>query len=195
MATQHISNPSATAHLVTIKVDKIASPYSMSPLHISENEREEITFTPARILQPAGNDNFVKFYYNGPHDDQERYYRVTWLDDPLSENGKNSAEKTATLHAIASIGTVLVVAPRIANFSYKYQAGELKNTGNISFRMVAYGPCKKGNKSKNICHVDGPVGPGKVFSFKTIDMTDSNAHLGVWEGKQLIPVDLINANT
>lgn len=192
MVGQRVKNPSSTAHLVTVSVEAIDSPYSMKPLPVSAKNREEIRFTPERILMPAGGSNFIKFYYYGKHDDKERYYRVTWLDDPLSANGKNSGSKAATMHAKASVGTILVVQPRIAHLAYQYHSGKLLNNGNTSFRMVAYGPCKDKHAKEKVCQMNGPVAPGVAFALSNIDISSPDAHLGVWENGRLIPVELVD---
>lgn len=193
MIGQKISNPGSTAHMVTISVEEIDSPYTMKPLAVSAQNKGDIRFTPERILMPAGASNFVKFYYHGKSDDKERYYRVTWLDDPLAENGKNSNNRSATMHAVASVGTVLVVQPRIAHVAYKYNNGQLINTGNTSFRIVAYGPCRHKNTKEKLCQQSGPVAPGIAYSLSKIDLTSPDAHLGIWKKDRLIPVELVGA--
>ncbi len=52
-------------------------------------------------------------FYKGPQDNQERYYRISWTDEPVTEFEASKKEKKqgeATTSAI--IGTILVVAPR-----------------------------------------------------------------------------------
>ncbi|MGY3863302.1 EcpB family pilus assembly chaperone [Aeromonas lacus] len=190
VVSQKVSNPSSTAHLVTIKVQRIDSPYTGKVVSVPHSEVQELTFTPERILQPAGSSNFVKFYYNGPRDDKERYYKVTWVDDPLSLKNQDSDKKAASLHAVASVGTILVIKPRLSHLKYSYRKSKLINTGNVSFRMVAYGPCSNKNSKHKECHSDGPIAPGGTFEFNKINMNSKNAHLGIWENKVLVPVDI-----
>lgn len=192
MVGQKIENTSSVAHLVTVSVDEIDSPYSMKTLPVSSSGRNEIQFTPERILIPAGGSEFVKFYYHGKSDERERYYRVTWIDDPLSQNVKSSSNKSIEMHAIASVGTVLVIQPRVEHFSYKYLKGKLLNTGNSSFRMVAYGPCKSSISKQKTCQMDGPIAPGHDFNLGTINLSSHDTHLGIWRHGQLIPVELID---
>lgn len=187
---QRISNPSSTAHLVTISVEAIDSPYSMKPLPVAEQQRGEVRFTPERVLMPAGASNFVKFYYHGKSDSKERYYRVTWLDNPLSENSENSSNKAVAMHAMAAVGTVLVVQPRAAHLAYQYHGGKLINTGNTSFRMVAYGPCKDKHSKQKVCYANSPIAPHISFAFRNIDMSSNDTHIGVWEKGRLVPVDI-----
>ncbi|MFN2932490.1 hypothetical protein ACKUFL_26995, partial [Escherichia coli] len=82
-----------------------------------------------------------KVIYNGPKDDKERYYRLNWKDDPISESGITKSSKSASATTSATISTILVVAPRIENFQYKYENQKVANLGNSSFRVVASGPC------------------------------------------------------
>lgn len=188
--SQKVANPSSTAHLVTIKVQRIDSPYTGKVVSVPHAEIQDLTFTPERVLQPAGTSMFVQFHYNGPSDDKERYYKVIWVDDPLSVKYQDSDKKTASLHAVASIGTILVIKPRISRLKYTYLNGKLRNTGNVSFRMVAYGPCSKNKNKIKECHSDSPIAPGATFEFNKINMNSKNAHLGIWENKVLVPVDI-----
>lgn len=191
MIGQKVENPSSVAHLVTISVEAIDSPYTMKVLPVGSSGKSEIQFTPERILIPAGGSEFVKFYYHGAKDEKERYYRVTWIDDPLSQNIKNSSDKSIAMHAIASVGTILVVQPRVENFAYKYRSGKLLNVGNSSFRMVAYGPCKSKSSKQKSCKMNGPIAPGHEFNLGKIDLSSDDAHVGIWRHGQLIPVELI----
>ena len=81
-------------------------------------------------------------FYKGPEDDKERYYRLQWIDEPVSESAATKAGKAATATASAEIGTILVVAPRNERFNYSRQDDLIINTGNVSFRVIAYGVCK-----------------------------------------------------
>lgn len=192
MVGQKIENTSSVAHLVTVSVEAIDSPYTMKALPVSSSGRNEIQFTPERILIPAGGSEFVKFYYRGKSDERERYYRVTWIDDPLSQNVKSSSDKNIQMHAIASVGTVLVVQPRVEHFAYKYLNGKLSNTGNSSFRIVAYGPCKSKASKQKTCQMNGPIAPGHDFNLGTINLSSNDSHVGIWRHGQLIPVELID---
>lgn len=84
---------------------------------------------------------FVSFY-KGPADDVERYYRLQWIDEPVTESAETRANKMAVATASAEIGTILVVAPRKERFEYSRNGDVITNTGNVSFRVIAYGACK-----------------------------------------------------
>ena len=60
----------------------------------------------------------------------------------MSESAATKAGKAATATASAEIGTILVVAPRNERFNYSRQDDLIINTGNVSFRVIAYGVCK-----------------------------------------------------
>ncbi|GAB1117080.1 fimbria/pilus periplasmic chaperone [Shewanella algae] len=185
--SKEIANPTDTARLILISVARISSPTEGGEVISMENG--ELMLTPSRLLLPANAKNNVRFFYNGPKDDNERYYRITWTDMALSEEQGSSSNKSAIATASAMIGTILVVSPRIDRFSYKYLPdGQLKNTGNSSYRVVAYGPCINKESDKKQCKENYNDMPNKVRQFKIVDVQDDNSHVAIWHGDRFISV-------
>ncbi len=72
---------------------------------------DEVLLTPASLLLPAQASDVIRFFYKGPADDKERYYRIVWFDQALSDAQRDNANRSAVATASARIGTILVVAP------------------------------------------------------------------------------------
>lgn len=96
------------------------------------------------ILQPAESDNF-KFYYRGPADTKERYYRISIeeiatrdLSVPYRGGGQISMQPAVVLD------TLLIVRPRKIHFSYQWQPdnGRLINNGNTYFKLIIRPRCQ-----------------------------------------------------
>lgn len=185
---KEVENTTNVARYIALKVEKITNPTIEGKVIPLENN--EILSTPAGLVLPGAGKDIFKILYNGPEDDQERYYRLSWLDAPVSGNQENTANKAALATTSAIINTILVVAPRKDKFDYQYSNGTITNTGNASFRIVAAGTCL--DKSKDIdgkgCRERYYVMPGKSITLKFTDWNSPKSHLGVWYGGQYINV-------
>jgi Mat/Ecp fimbriae periplasmic chaperone len=186
---KEVTNTTNTARYIALKIDKITNPTADGKVIPLENN--EILSTPSGLVLPGGGQDVFKILYNGPEDDQERYYRLSWLDAPVLGNEENTANKGALATTSAIINTILVVTPRKDKFDYQYSNGTIKNTGNASFRIVAAGSCldpKKDIDGKG-CRERYYVMPGKSITLKFTDWNSSKTHLGVWYQGQYINVN------
>ncbi len=80
-------------------------------------------------------------------------------------------QRSAVATASARIGTILVVAPRQANFRYQFAGDTLTNTGNATLRIIAYGPCLKIADGKE-CKENYYLMPGKSRRFTRVNIAD-----------------------
>lgn len=177
---KEIGNNSEQARLVTVSVSRISSPEE-GAMDIPMEVDGELMLSPARLMLPAKGKNNVRFFYKGPSDDKERYYRITWLDTALSIDEQRNDSRQAVATTSAQIGTILVVTPRKVRFDYVLNNGELTNRGNASYRVVAYGICRgQPNKQCKESYYDLP---GKQRVFKLVDITHEKSHVGLWLGK------------
>jgi Mat/Ecp fimbriae periplasmic chaperone len=186
---KEIENTTPVARYIGLKIEKITSPTAEGKV-IPLNSNE-ILSTPSGLVLPGNGKDIFRIIYNGPQDNQERYYRLSWLDAPISSARDSTADKAALATTSAIINTILVVSPRQDKFDYIYEGGTVKNLGNVSFRIVAAGECL--DPSKDIenkgCRERYYVMPGKSVSLKYTDWKSSKTHLGIWyNGKY------INAN-
>ncbi|MCX4073779.1 EcpB family pilus assembly chaperone [Aeromonas caviae] len=181
---KQIENGSDQARLVTISVTRITSPEEGGqeiPMEVSG----ELMLSPSRLMLPANARNNVRFFYKGPQDDKERYYRIRWLDTALSVDDQPNERRQAVATTSAQIGTILVVTPRQHRFAYDLKDDTLTNQGNASYRTVAYGPCLKGEELCKETYYDLP---GKQRRFKQVNMRDPKSHLGLWLGQEFVVI-------
>ena len=111
---------------------------------INPEKVDELLLTPTRMVMPAGTSNIVKFYYHGNADNKERYYRITFTDEGVSEEVDSGSPKRHRMTR-AVVSTILVVQPRDKKIDFVYVAGKITNKGNTSFRVNATGTCLKPN--------------------------------------------------
>lgn len=185
-AAKEIENASSQARLVTISVSRISSPEEGGE-EIPMEVAGELMLSPSRLVLPANAKNNVRFFYKGPQDGKERYYRIRWLDTALSIDDQKNNRRQAVATTSAQIGTILVVTPRQQKFAYNLQNGVLTNQGNASYRTVAYGPCLD-TKRQEQCKETYYDLPGKKRHFKKVDMHNPKSHLGLWLGQEFIVV-------
>lgn len=186
---KEVENTTNVARYIALKVEKITSPAADGKVIPLENS--EILSTPAGLVLPGSGKDVFKILYNGPEDDQERYYRLSWLDAPVLGKEDNTANKAALATTSAIINTILVVSPRKDKFDYSYSNGTITNTGNASFRIVAAGSCIDQTKDINGkgCRERYYVMPGKSIKLKFTDWNAPKTNLGIWYSGQYINVN------
>ncbi|MGI1557621.1 hypothetical protein ACKQC9_00470 [Klebsiella michiganensis] len=184
--SKEIKNTTDSGRLINIHMERLSSPLDGGKV-IPMDKQDEILLTPASLLLPAKASDVIRFFYKGPADDKERYYRIVWFDQALSDAQRNGSTRSALATASARIGTILVVAPRKANFRYQYASGTLVNTGNATLRILAYGPCLKPADGKE-CKENYFLMPGKERRFTRVNVADKKGRVALWQGEQFVPV-------
>ena len=184
--SKEITNTTDSGRLINIHMERLSSPLDGGKV-IPMDKQDEILLTPASLLLPAKASDVIRFFYKGPADDKERYYRIVWFDQALSDAQRNGSTRSAVATASARIGTILVVAPRKANFRYQYANGTLVNTGNATLRILAYGPCLKPADGKE-CKENYFLMPGKERRFTRVNVADKKGRVALWQGEQFVPV-------
>ena len=184
--SKEIKNTTDSGRLIKIHMERLSSPLDGGKV-IPMDKQDEILLTPASLLLPAKASDVIRFFYKGPADDKERYYRIVWFDQALSDAQRNGSTRSAVATASARIGTILVVAPRKANFRYQYANGTLVNTGNATLRILAYGPCLKPADGKE-CKENYFLMPGKERRFTRVNVADKKGRVALWQGEQFVPV-------
>lgn len=186
--SKEITNTTNSARYVSISVKQLSSPLADS-VEIKPVNPGELLSTPANLILPGQAKDVFRFFYKGPADDIERYYRLLWIDEPVTESAEIRANKMAIATASAEIGTILVVAPRKERFDYKRNGDIITNTGNVSFRVIAYGACKdKARDRGRGCRERYYIMPGSKIKLQFTDISNSRSHIGIWHGKQFIAV-------
>lgn len=184
--SKEIKNTTDSGRLINIHLERLTSPLDGGKV-IPMDKQDEVLLTPASLLLPAKASDVIRFFYKGPADDKERYYRIVWFDQALSDAQRNGSTRSAVATASARIGTILVVAPRKANFRYQYADGKLVNTGNATLRILAYGPCLKTADGKE-CKENYFLMPGKERRFTRVNVADKKGRVALWQGEQFVPV-------
>lgn len=184
--SKEIKNTTDSGRLINIHMERLSSPLDGGKV-IPMDKQDEILLTPASLLLPAKASDVIRFFYKGPADDKERYYRIVWFDQALSDAQRNGSTRSAVATASARIGTILVVAPRKVNYRCQYANGTLTNTGNATLRILAYGPCLKPADGKD-CKENYFLMPGKERRFTRVNVADKKGRVALWQGEQFVPV-------
>lgn len=184
--SKEIKNTTESGRLISVQIERISSPLDDGKV-IAMEQPDEILLTPASILLPAQATDVVRFFYKGPQDDKERYYRIVWFDQALSDAQSSRSVRSAMATASARIGTLLAVAPRKVNYNYQYAKGQLTNTGNATLRIIAYGTCLKPSEGKD-CKESYFLMPGKSRRFTKVNVADNNGRVALWQGEQFTSV-------
>ncbi|MFX4315258.1 hypothetical protein F8O53_25680, partial [Enterobacter sp. 63] len=106
--SKEIINTTDSARYVSVTVKQLSSPLP-GGVEMNLANPGELLSTPANLILPGDAKDVFRFFYKGPEDDKERYYRLQWIDEPVSESVATKAGKAATATASAEIGTILVV--------------------------------------------------------------------------------------
>ena len=79
-----IKNSTDSGRLINIHLERLSSPLDGGQV-IPMDKPDEVLLTPASLLLPAQASDVIRFFYKGPADDKERYYRIVWFDQALSD--------------------------------------------------------------------------------------------------------------
>ncbi len=82
---------------------------------------------------------YFKFYYHGPRDNRERYYRVSFREVPTRNLTKRSPSGgEVSTEPVVVMDTILVVRPRQVQFKWSFDqvTGTVSNTGNTWFKLL-----------------------------------------------------------
>lgn len=186
---KEISNPTDSARLVSLKVERISSPMEGGVV-IPMESQSELLSTPANLIMPGNSKENFRLFYKGPEDDKERYYRLSWSDEPVTDYEGTNNNKQGQAMTSAIINTILVVAPRNERFDFSRNGATVTNTGNASFRVISFGPCrdKKKDAGKG-CRERYYLMPGVSTKMQHIDLSNSKARIGIWHGHDYINVN------
>ena len=179
-------NSTDSGRLINIHLERLSSPLDDGKI-IPMDKPDEVLLTPASLLLPAQASDVIRFFYKGPSNDKERYYRIVWFDQALSDLQRDKANRSAVATASARIGTILVVAPRQENYRFQYANDELINSGNATLRILAYGPCIRAADGKE-CKENYYLMPGKSRRFTRVNIADKKGRVALWQGEQFVPV-------
>ena len=87
-----IKNSTDSGRLINIRLERLSSPLDDGQV-ISMDKPDEFLLTPASLLLPAQASEVIRFFYKGPADEKERYYRIVWFDQALSDAQRDNANR------------------------------------------------------------------------------------------------------
>ena len=82
--SKEITNTTDSARYVSVSVKQLSSPLA-GGVEIKPVNSGELLSTPANLILPGQAKDVFRFFYKGPVDDVERYYRLQWIDEPVTE--------------------------------------------------------------------------------------------------------------
>ena len=104
----------------------------------------ELLFAPRQMMLQPGESDFFKFYYHGPADDKERYYRIAFEEiQPQNRTSTKAKDSIISMMPVIVMDTILVVRPRKTNFKWflDHSRGEVANKGNTWFKVLLKPGC------------------------------------------------------
>ncbi|WOE32311.1 MULTISPECIES: molecular chaperone [unclassified Acinetobacter] len=139
---KYLTNDTNSMNLYTIQSYEIEKPSNTNEVRINSKEKE-ILYTPLRKTIDKQSTDFFKLIYRGPQDNKERYYRVSFVETPLTSLNNNATTRSPSYLPSVALSTILIVRPRKQNFQYHLneKQGLLKNTGNTFFRVIIHQGC------------------------------------------------------
>jgi Mat/Ecp fimbriae periplasmic chaperone len=186
---QEIQNSDTRTHVITVSVDQVDSPYTMVKIE-SSGVKQDILFTPVRMVLPPGKKEQVKFFYKGDRDDKEKYFAINWRDEAIATlSEETDATIVPQVDAVATVATALVVHPRKEQFSFKREKGQILNTGNSSFWVTYLYSCKKAGDDNGHCVRNIPFLPGMKEAIPEYVLADSQSKVFIKRSAtEFIPV-------
>ncbi|MDU3531346.1 MAG: hypothetical protein E7F52_22435 [Klebsiella pneumoniae] len=127
-ASKRVVNNNKSARLYRIAVSAIDRPGGSEVR--SRPVDGELLFAPRQLVLQAGESEYFKFYYHGPRDNRERYYRVSFREIPT----RNLTRRSPT-------GGDLPGAVTVTLWSFDKVAGTVSNTGNTWFKLLIKPGC------------------------------------------------------
>ena len=141
-ASKRVVNNNKSARLYRIAVSAIDRPGGSEVR--SRPVDGELLFAPRQLVLQAGESEYFKFYYHGPRDNRERYYRVSFREIPtrnLTRRSPTGGE--VSMEPVVVRDTILVVRPREVQIKWSFDkvAGTVSNTGNTWFKLLIKPGC------------------------------------------------------
>lgn len=141
-ASKRVVNNNKSARLYRITVSAIDRPGGSEVR--SRPVDGELLFAPRQLALAGRESEYFKFYYHGPRDNRERYYRVSFREIPtrnLTRRSPTGGE--VSMEPVVVMDTILVVRPRQVQFKWSFDkaAGTVSNTGNTWFKLLIKPGC------------------------------------------------------
>lgn len=141
-ASKRVINNNKSARLYRVSIVGIDRPSGKEVR--SRPADGELLFAPRQLTLHSGESEYFKFYYHGPKDNRERYYRVSFRE--ISTRNyviRNKSGTAVSMDPVVVMDTILVVRPRQVQFKWDFDraAGTVSNTGNTWFKLLIKPGC------------------------------------------------------
>lgn len=181
--TRTVTNNSTSPKVYEVQMEKISDPTATG--QVVPTIPGELLFAPKRFTLHAKRAQNVKFYYKGPADALERYYRITFTESPAAQidEGGQTLRRGAVEVKLA-LQSILVVRPRQVHFDYKFDParGSIINTGNTYFEFMVKQGCQQADSEADSKYLR----PGETYRNPKISQS-GNQKLIVYQSR-FIPV-------
>lgn len=136
---KRLHNDNSTTRIYQVNISALDRPGSREA--ISRPAGGEILFSPKQLILAAGKSEYYKFFYHGPKDRRERYYRVSFREVPTFD--LEEKKRNVDLEPVIVLDTILVVRPRDIHFDYRLdrEQGAITNSGNTFFKYLIKPGC------------------------------------------------------
>lgn len=177
--TRTVTNNSTSPKVYEVQMEKISDPTATG--QAAPTIPGELLFAPKRFTLHAKRAQNVKFYYKGPADALERYYRITFTESPaaqIDEGGQ--ALRRGAVEVKLALQSILVVRPRQVHFDYQLNTTQnfIRNSGNTYFEFMIKQSCEQPDhdaKSKYLL-------PGEIYHNRKIGQLGSQ-HIIIYQHK------------
>ncbi len=178
-----VTNTSDSPKVYEVQMEKISNPTAVGTS--VPTVPGELLFAPKRFTLHAKRMQNVKFYYKGPADGQERYYRITFTESPAAQfDESGQARRRGALEMKLALQSTLVVRPRQAVFNYQLNVDNqiIINSGNTYFEFMVKQGCEQPDSEATSKYLL----PGERWHNNSIGK-QGNQHLIVFQHK-FIPI-------
>lgn len=158
--SKNVLNNNQSARIYQVSITGIDSP--------GESETRtrpadgELLYAPKAMALSAGQSDYFKFFYHGPQDDKERYYRISFREiPPENRAGQNTTGGKINIAPVIIMDSILVVRPRKIHFSYDWDKKNhtLTNNGNTYFKILLKNGCHSSEEDSDSYYLR----PGEVL--------------------------------
>ncbi|HDZ8847780.1 TPA: fimbria/pilus periplasmic chaperone [Aeromonas veronii] len=178
-----LANMSLSPKVYEVELEKINDPTDHGAT--IPTVQGELLFAPRRFTLHARRTQNVKFYYNGPADAQERYYRITFTESPVAQVDDGSqTQHRGTVEVKLALQSILVVRPRQVRFEYQLDPakGSITNTGNTYFEFMIKKGCEQPDHEAESKYLL----PGESYQNSKIGKT-GNQHMIIYQ-QRFVPL-------
>lgn len=178
---KQIQNDDAVAKFVSMEVQEVNNPRQLKPL---PHQKKEVLVSPGTVFLPPHQKADVKIYYQGPKDDKERYYQLSFIEQSVASDSQVKSGISVSAKQRLRLSSILVVRPRAIQFTYDHDnQGRVHNRGNTFVHVTATGKCtEKGHEKPQACSRSMYLLPGETADMSKEKGMQKLEGVGVWKG-------------